>query len=218
MRVAQKYAPKTLSEIVGQPAVVRRLQRLADNPYPCCVLCEGPGGVGKSATASALIHDLNVDSLMVESVSAPDLSIERVRMLFGHTFRLRPMFGNWHVLLIEEMELIVSRHVSAALKDNLSEQNMPPHLIVVATSNDASGLDEALLQRFLVFPFGSGPSFAESCEDRLRWIWSQEVGPDDPMPHSACDSGWRNNTYSMRRAIASLEAAVELHRERMVTI
>ncbi|MGA2030780.1 MAG: hypothetical protein ABSG68_00860 [Thermoguttaceae bacterium] len=52
----------------------------------------------------------------------------------------------WHVLLVEELELIVSRNVSAALKDELSEQHMPERLIMVATSNDASGLDEALLQ------------------------------------------------------------------------
>jgi hypothetical protein len=40
--------------------------------------------------------------------------------------------------LVEELELIVSRNVSAALKDELSEQHMPERLIVVATSNDAS--------------------------------------------------------------------------------
>ena len=34
------------------------------------------------------------------------------------------------------------------LKDKLGEQHMPERLIVVATSNDASTLDEALLQRF----------------------------------------------------------------------
>jgi len=63
-----------------------------------------------------------------------------VRRLFGQTFRLRPMAANpFHVLLIEELELIVSRHVNAALKDELGEQHMPERLIVVATSNDASG-------------------------------------------------------------------------------
>ncbi len=39
------------------------------------------------------------------------------------------------ILLIEELELIVSKHVSAALKDELGEQHMPERLIVVANSN-----------------------------------------------------------------------------------
>jgi hypothetical protein len=99
MRVPQ-YEPMTLDEIVGQPAVIRKMQRLAADPQPCCVLFEGRGGTGKSATAAALIHDLGVSELAVTEYAGPNLSIEEVRRLFGHTFRLRPMSGSpWSVLL-----------------------------------------------------------------------------------------------------------------------
>ena len=177
MRLSSIYQPVTLDDIVGQPAIVRRLQRLVAVPSACCLLFEGRGGVGKSATAKALVHDLGICpfSGLVE-YSAANLSIDEVRRLFGQTFRLRPMTGSlWHVLLVEELELIVSRHVNAALKDELGEQHMPERLIVVATSNDVSTLDEALLQRFEVFPFSAGPTFAEACQERLEWIWQQEV-------------------------------------------
>ena len=100
--------------------------------------------------------------------------------------------------------------MSAALKDELSEQHMPERLIVVATSNDASGLDEALLQRFDVFPFSAGPTFAEACHERLAWIWEQEAGVGVPMPLGMEQMGWRNNNYSMRRAMTALGAALEL--------
>ena len=73
----------------------------------------------------------------------------------------------------------------AALKDDLGEQHIPERLIVVATSNDASGLDEALLQRFEVFPFSAGPKFAKACQERLAWIWQQEAGSVLP-----CGWGW----------------------------
>ena len=109
----------------------------------------------------------------------------------------------WHILLVEELELIVSKHVNAALKDELGEQHMPERLIVVATSNDASGLDEALLQRFEVFPFSAGPTFAEACQERLAWIWEQEVGADVPLPAGVEQLGWRNGSFSMRRAPAA---------------
>ena len=121
------------------------------------------------------------------------------------------MAGNpWHVLLIEELELIVSRHVNAVLKDELGEQHMPERLIVVATSNDASGLDKTLLQRFEVFPFSAGPTFAEACQERLAWIWQQEAGPGVPMPLGMEQMGWRNGNYSMRRAMTALAGALEL--------
>jgi replication factor C small subunit len=215
MRLSQSYQPNTLDEIVGQPAIVRRLKRLVALPQPCCLLFEGPGGVGKSAAAKALIHDLAVCPFSgVAEYSASNLTIDEVRRLFGQTFRLRPMSGSpWHVLLIEELELIVSRNVSAALKDELSEQHMPPRLIVVATSNDASGLDEALLQRFEVFSFASGPTFAEACRERLAWIWQREAGPDVPLPLAMTPIGWRNGVYSMRRAMAALGSALEQHCE-----
>ncbi len=218
MRLSQRYQPMTLDEVVGQPAIVRKLKRLAASPYPCCLLFEGRGGVGKSAAAKALIHDLGVCpfSGLVE-YSASNLSIEEVRRLFGQTFRLRPMTGSrWHVLLVEELELIVSKHVNAALKDELGEQHMPERLIVVATSNDASGLDEALLQRFDVFPFSAGPTFAEACQERLAWIWQREIGPDIPLPQGIEQLGWRQNNYSMRRAMTALGAAIELHRTKEV--
>ena len=215
MRLSSAYQPTTLDGIVGQPAIVRRLKKLVANPSPCCILLEGRGGVGKSATAKALIADLDVCpfSGVVETCGS-NLSIEEVRRLFGTSFRLRPMFGSpWHVLLIEELELLPSRNVSAALKNELSEQNLPPKLIVVATSNDASGLDEALLQRFDIFPFGSGNVFAEACLDRLHGIWAEVVGPEVPMPSVVANGGWHGDHFSMRRALNTLSAIAESQRK-----
>ena len=60
MRLSQQYQPVTLDNVVGQPAIVRRLRRLVAAPCPCCLLFEGKGGVGKSAAAKVLIHDLGV--------------------------------------------------------------------------------------------------------------------------------------------------------------
>ena len=90
---------------------------------------------------------------------------------------------------------------------------MPERLIVVATSNDASGLDEALLQRFEVFPFSAGPIFAEACRERLACIWEREAGAGVPMPLGMEQMGWRKENYSMRRALTALGAALELRRE-----
>jgi hypothetical protein len=70
-----------------------------------------------------------------------------VRWLFGHPvegrehssgFRMMPMTGSpWHVLLIEEMELLPSKNVIPLLKDDLSEQHLPPHLIVIGNRSRA---------------------------------------------------------------------------------
>ena len=215
MRLSSIYQPTTLDEVVGQPAAIRRLKRIAANPFACCLLMEGGGGVGKSAAAKALIHDLGVSEFGIHEYSAARLRIEDVQQLFDTTFRYRPMAGcPWNILLIEEMELLPSKNVNSELKYQLSEQNHPDRLIVIATSNDASTLDEALLQRFEsggIYPFSAGPSFADACLDRLGDIWQREVGEDVPLPSHVAGMGWRNNAYSMRRALAALGAAVEMH-------
>ncbi len=215
MRFSAKYQPTTLDEIVGQPAIVRSLKTLCIEPYPACIMLKGPGGVGKSATAKALIADLGVSEYSVNEYAGPGLKIEDVGHLFNYTYRLRPMFGDWHVLLIEEFESAASKQVNTALKSYLSEQNMPPRLILIATSNDTDGLDGALLQRFddFMFPFSSGSAFADGCRDRLRWVWEQEVGPNEPFPIAVVVAGWRDGHFSMRLALSALGTAVTATRQ-----
>ena len=50
MRLTERYRPGTLGDVVGQPPV-RLLKALVQNPYACCVLFEGPPGVGKTTAA-----------------------------------------------------------------------------------------------------------------------------------------------------------------------
>jgi hypothetical protein len=47
--------------------------------------------------------------------------------------------------------------------------------------------------------------------DRLGEIWDKEVGGDILMPQAVFQMGWKNDAYSMRRALAALGAAVEIH-------
>jgi len=77
-----------------------------------------------------------------------------------------------------------------------------------ATSNDPTGLDGALLERFELLSFSSGPTFAEACQERLQAIWEVEVGDAIPFPIDIL-GGWNGHRFSMRRALKSLRAALE---------
>lgn len=58
MRLADRYRPTTLSDVVGQPPV-RLLRAFAIEPYPACFLLEGGPGTGKTSAAYALANDLD---------------------------------------------------------------------------------------------------------------------------------------------------------------
>ena len=57
MRLAEKYRPQHLADVVGQPCI-RKLQRFAKEPFATCWLFQGDPGTGKSATALALAAEL----------------------------------------------------------------------------------------------------------------------------------------------------------------
>lgn len=214
-RLADKYRPSTLSDVVGQ-FPTRVLRAIAMEPYPCCLLLEGAAGAGKTSSAMALANDLGChdDLSGLHMVIASELSVDVARDLFESSLRLRPFGGgDWHVLIIEELESL-SPACSTFLKVAL-ETRLPRHCIVVATSNGAGKLSRALLQRFTLLQYDASQVFCLACRDRLVEIWRIEFG-DEPMPHGWEAWGWDGDTYSMRRALDYMQAYGLAQRAAMV--
>jgi hypothetical protein len=142
-------------------------------------------------------------------IVSTELSIERCRGLFERELRLKPMAGNrWRVLLIEEMEACTSQQVCRYLKKELDPP--PEGVIVVATTNAASAIEEALLQRFEMYYFASGPEFIRAAMERLKMIWEQETGSEEGFPGSVIADGYdRRGVFSMRKAIGALQPLIE---------
>ncbi len=209
MRLTEKYRPMALNQVCGQSAVVRHLRTYALEPYPARFLFEGEPGTGKTSTGLALAGELEIMDVCRQTVPASELTIDECRRLFDGQYRLRlpREWGRWQILLVEELELLPSKNVLPYLKQRWSDEWFSEHyrnLIVVATTNDASALDPALLERMRYFRFDGGRFFAEACSCRLEGIWAAERHGED-MPFGWQSWGWVGKRFSMRRALQELE-------------
>ena len=201
---------RTLSDIVGQEFVIRRLMDLARNPHESCWLLESErAGNGKTSSALALAYDLGCTDAMsgLFFYPATELSLDTCRELLKYTLHHRPLQGRgWKVLVIDELERMPSTQVANYLKSALDEYSLPPKTIVVATSNGAGGLEPALLERFQILAYGSGPAFQAACLDHLATLWAAETTED--MPPAWRYWGSTRGEFSMRLAMRALKAAL----------
>ena len=211
--LSERYRPRGLDEIVGQPPVYF-LRRLAARPHRSCWLVEGPPGTGKSAAAHVVAEELGCTAMSKHTIAGNKLNVELAETVFGSMARFVPMDGaRFHVVIIEEFERCVSPEVRAYLKTALDTgveppDGLPPRCIVIATSNDVAKIEPALLERFRVLNFSAGPCFAEACQERLGAIWEAEALGRD-LPPSWLAWGWQEAgnslRFSMRVALRAME-------------
>jgi replication factor C small subunit len=216
MKLADRLRPQTLADVIGQP-VTRHLAAWLTQPDSRCFLFEGGPGVGKTSAALALGADLgSVDECSgLYVVPCSELSIDVARSFFegndrhGATMRQRHIEGRgWNVLVLEELEWLSPQTVRY-LKVALDDTRRPARCIVIATSNDASALDKALRQRFDVYRFGAGKTFADACTGRLAEIWRDETGQAS-LPAGWTSWGWDGEDFSLRLALQALERSARL--------
>ncbi|HWB11558.1 MAG TPA: ArdC-like ssDNA-binding domain-containing protein [Pirellulales bacterium] len=184
--------------------------QFANCPDSRAFLFEGGPGVGKTSTALALAADIGATDTMsgLRVIPASELSIDVARELFDVALRMRPMMGSWQVVLIEELEHL-SAQCTRFLKVSLDDTRRPPRCIVIATSNDASGIDKALRQRFDFYRFSAGRTFAADCAQRILEVWRQETG-QEKLPAGASSWGWDGEEFSLRLAFNALERSARL--------
>src|SRR5690606_9970853 len=91
---------------------------------------------------------------------ASELGVDAAREMFGRTLRLRyPSHSGFRVLVIEELETLAPQ-CQVFLKVALDTHDLPQRCIVIATSNGAGKLSDALLERFKLYRFNGGQFFA----------------------------------------------------------
>jgi hypothetical protein len=180
-RLTDKYRPRTLAEVLGQPEIVASLQRFTAAPYSCAMLFHGDSGIGKTSAAYALAYDLGcaVDEAElggVFEIPSGSQTAESVRKILD-LLRYRPLCGSgWRVLMVNECDRM-ALPVETIWLDAL--EHLPNQTVMVFTTNDPSRLSQRFRNRCEEFAFQGGSEHLKPWIDALvHRLWEQEgIGP-----------------------------------------
>lgn len=186
--LTERYRPRRLADVVGQPEIVAHLQALAADPYPCAIILAGETGTGKTSSAWALAADLgcNIDADPVEfggvfSIASGEHNADTLRELWPTLWRI-PFESEhgWKVVIVNECEAVNST-VERLWLDRLEE--LPPKTVIVFTTNNLASLPARFVDRCIggVLEFrAAADDLAEHGRALARSIWRTETGAEMP--------------------------------------
>jgi len=208
--LTERYRPRSLDAILGQPTVVKVLRRFAVNPRPMAFLCEGETGTGKTTAALALAGELGcaVDQAEfggVWSIASGEQSVDAVRETYRR-LNLVPMFGSgWKVAIVNEADRM-SKAAETIWLDAL--ENLPSRSVVVFTTNFCDTLSSRFRDRCTRLTFVADPvRLRADAQLLVEGVWRQETGKAPPLEivEQVFAAGVEDGKLSFRRVVQSLQ-------------
>jgi hypothetical protein len=209
--LVEKYHPKTLADLCGQPWAVEQLTRFVADPHPTAFLFEGDTGTGKTSAALLLAEALGV--LVAEGpfgglhqIASGEQTAETVRKTMAG-LRCRPFFGSgWRVLVVNEADAM-SPGASFVWLDAL--EDLPPQTVVIFTTNAAAKLPARLRDRCERLEFTSSALLLrhelQALADR---VWREEGCAGEPPDVDQLGVADGQGNASFRRLLQRLAPLV----------
>lgn len=202
----EKYRPKKLKEVVGHKDIVKRLESYVEQKNMPSMLFAGPAGVGKTASALALGHELFKDTMsqnLMELNGSDERGIDIIRGKIKDFAAILP-YGDAKVKIIflDEADAL-TREAQNALRRTMETYAGTCRFILSA--NYSSRIIEPIQSRCSLFRFK--PLNETEIVHRLKHIVEEEK-------LSVSEDAYKALIYAsegdMRRAINFLQTASAL--------
>lgn len=148
----EKYRPKRLADIVGQEAIVGRLQAYVKGKSMPHLLFAGPAGVGKTTAAICIANELFGDTShdFLELNASDERGIDVVRSKIKDFARTKPLSGDYKIVFLDESDSLTS-DAQNALRRTMEQYTATCRFIL--SCNYSSKIIEPIQSRCAVFRF-----------------------------------------------------------------
>lgn len=200
---AEKYRPKSLSEIVNQEDIVVRLKKFVQEKNVPHMLFTGPPGTGKTTAALAFAYDLygeNYQQYVLEMNASDERGIDDIRTKVKEFARARVVGEVPFKLIILDEADNMTADAQQALRRMMENFTATSRFILIA--NYASKIIEPIQSRTALFRFT--PLSKEDVIERLKWIANKEKVKYD---EEALDTIYEVSEGDMRKAINLLQSS-----------
>jgi len=154
----RKYRPRTLTEVLGQPAVTEPLAKaLQSGKISHSYILTGPRGCGKTSVARILAHEINgfkyelEDSHLdiIEIDAASNTGVDNIRELREKAL-IAPSEGKYKVYIIDEVHMLSKSAFNALLK---TLEEPPAHVVFILATTDLEKVPITITSRSQVYHF-----------------------------------------------------------------
>ncbi|MBA3045535.1 MAG: replication factor C small subunit [Candidatus Thermoplasmatota archaeon] len=150
----EKYRPKVLDDVVGQPEIVERLKMYVGTTNMPHMMFAGPAGTGKTTCAIALSHQMFGDSWSnnFQELNASDQrGIDVVRKTIKDFARTSPLGGTlFKIIFLDEADALTS-DAQSALRRTMEKYSATCRFIL--SCNYSSKIIDPIQSRCAVFRF-----------------------------------------------------------------
>jgi replication-associated recombination protein RarA len=205
--LSEKYRPRTLDQVIGQGAVVFRVESFLEAPYSTAFLFEGPTGVGKTTIALALAAELGaVEFGGLEIIKSGMQDAEAVETVL-RSLHFAPMLGSgWKVVIVDEADYMSPKAAQLWLS---ALEDLPPKSVVIFTTNKAEKFPDRFLDRCERFAFeANAGNCLQDVQALVDRIWAAEVPGVKTPDARELDLIVNDGQISYRRVVRQLEPLI----------
>ena len=214
--LVEKYRPKTLADVRGQPKIVRALRAFVKRPTPKSFLFySNEPGTGKSSTAEALAGELGVEVGNVfggfHKIDSGTLDADAVDHLVYTCHQTPWSKSKWHLVLGDEADTMTSK---AADKFLSVMDKMPRHAVFVFTTNHRDSLAAPFRDRCESYTFDADIKALKTDAQRLvNEVWEAELGYNHAPTLAEIGLTYEYGSLSFRAVLQRLEPVLRMERD-----